>query len=493
MHRRAKKRDLKKSRENTQTEPREVLEITNISNYGEVETFDGHEAKIRQGSQKSNLCKPRLDTERKIQAHKPRFKRTKLSENGERECVLLQPERQNLTSDGDLTEPLGEIYTTLTKTRRAPSKKQYTNTRRACSKRQCTGSGTTNSGEHQRSALSSGKSLVRGGATAVTLQHDGSSCLDSTELMVINNEEIGTIGSDKMASEENKGTKQYRRRNKGSEPAGGLQGVVPAPSRTRRLKKLKSSGIFCSDQNIVTADEDIPLICLLSDKSKKRKVEVNDCGSTQACPPLIIRKESEIFPESLDASQAASLMLSSTQNDELTCCDGRAFEESSSCNVKSNLLMYNSTVVASDNEPDRSNLGGGQKIDCQDPAKEMASIDVESGHDADEVSLASLAQKKLKMERQPLKNGTQACPPSSLIRGSQLLSKRVNQLHNGKQTTFTVSDREPSELDLVKGLEVALDEPKREQAEDGTEIGDVTIASLVQNRSRKKRRLQSAK
>ncbi|PON35931.1 Octamer-binding transcription factor [Trema orientale] len=460
--RKAKERNLKKSRENIKG-PKDVLGITNC---GEIETIDGHEAITRQASQKSNLSKQGPDNKSKKRSHKPPSKRKELTEhNGATECLLSQTERLNLTSDGDRTEPLGEINTTSTKTRRAPSKRQCTKMRSACSRQQYSRNSTTNSGEHQLSNLSSEKSLVTGIATDVTLQHDGLSCLDSTEIMVINGEEIGMHGgNDKMTSAKSTGPTQYRRRNKGYEPAGGLQEVVPVPSQHNRRKKLKCGGIFCSDQKVVTADDDIPLSCFVNNKSKKRKLKVNDCGRSPACPPLMIQQESEMFPERVDTSHAEISMPSSIQDAELTHCNGRAFDQSSSCNVKSGLLMGNSSVVASDNEPGRINQVGGRKVACQEPANEMASIDSESGRDDDDISLASLVQEKLNMERQTSKSGTQASPPSSLIRGSQLLSKR----------------------------EVSLDEPRREQVEEDNEVGDVTLASIVRNRSRKKRRLQSA-
>ncbi|KAM6568160.1 hypothetical protein CsatB_016145 [Cannabis sativa] len=282
---------------------------------GQGDTVDVHEAITRQGSGK----KSKSVAKKRKQSSETSPKMTELAEpNEERECIPLQTEKLNSSSDG-ITPQSTES-----------------------SLKQKSGKSTLDSCKHQHSDLSSDKSSPAGIATDVSVQNGGSSCLDSTNIMAVDT--VG--GNDKIASEKNKGTKQYKRRAKKA---------VSVPSQQNGMKELTETTV-CSDQNDVTADFDLPLISFLKNKPKKRKLEANGCDSNHSHPPLITQKEA-------DTSNAGSLM--PITNDDST------FNKFGSCNLTSDFAMDNSAAFGSEIE------AGTPYLDL-----EMESINVESSDDA---------------------------------------------------------------------------------------------------------------
>ncbi|XP_024022157.1 uncharacterized protein LOC21400403 isoform X2 [Morus notabilis] len=399
------------------------------------------------------------DSKRKKQSRKLRSTRQEDSAPAVRECLPFQPESFNLTSNGDGIEPLAGTNTSLTNSRRVSKRKYSTNI------------STTNSEELQSTTAHSGKSLLTG-TDDVKHQRNGSSCMDTTQLLMTNVEDV-TLDGNTLCNGK-----------KGTEPAGVFEDVLPVPPQDNELQKVKprTRGTSHSDQNFGRADDEILLVRSTSKKLKRRKLLVNDCQNKTSLSPSVIQ-ESELFP--VVTLHDGNSVLSAMQDDELTCCDGGTSEKLSACNRESSLLLEQCTAVPTENEPGSENLVGGQTVACEELVKEMVSVDAQSGNNDDDTSLASLVQKKLKKERQTSKRGTRACLPSSLIRGSQLLSKRVNQLQDGDYTSSV-----PSGLDPLTGPEVAFDKQQREEAEDDNVVGDMTLSCFVQNKS-KKRRLQS--
>ena len=466
-----------------------------ISNHGEIEEFDRQETTANQGTEHNTLTKARqcrssspliqmplraangevlagLDGRRKNRPRELHSKRKQLTEADEqRECLESQTECVNLTSNSDRTEPLVESNTTkLAKKRRASLKSQNNGNIR-----------TKKTKEHP---LSSGKSLLAGDPTDSNHNHEGTSCPDTIQPMGITGEEIGTLGGNaRMASEKNAGIKQYRKRKKSSEPTGVLQEVpVPVPSEANELNKVKPSGIFCLDQDFGASDEDTPLACLLRNRAKKLKLQANCSLNNQNCPLSINQKENEFFPVRVDMLPAGNIEPSARQDNGLKCFDGETSVKLSSCTTGK------SAVMDTNDEPRRPNLIEAPKAAGEEVMKETVSIGVESSHDISSISRSSFAQNKLDKKCQTSKRGRQSHAPSSLIRGSQLLSKRVNQLHDGHVTCSLTGDcDEPSGLDLPGPVEVALEKPERQQPEDDNEIGDVTLACFLRSKSKKRR------
>ncbi|XP_048329657.2 uncharacterized protein LOC107418690 isoform X2 [Ziziphus jujuba] len=541
------KKRSKKLRKKPRICPEEALEINNSDG---VEAYDGHEPpskkKTRQHSQKNNFLVPmnghppslpdtiplmitngkRMadpDTKRKKRHVKPHSRKKETIEPDEnRDGLQLQPENLNLASNNDCTETSSGFNNAAQSQRRRASKKQ-------CKRNIC----TTKSTEDQNSV----KALSSGTEKDANHQQDCSSCPVSTQLTLINeNDMVGRNDEDKkMApntrSKRRKGMdmdescslappirsvevrmdngdiienrsfntraskkrssalKQQHGNNIGTEATSADQEVYVS-FKQNGLKKSKRQDVSCSDQHLGTTDGDgITLACFLHRKSEKRKLHVSDCADSACNNP----KELESFCDGVDQPHVGNLAVTNVQDDRLTCCDNGVADIFSSCKTSASDLRNNPTIVATENKPCGVNLVREQNDGFHEPVRELASINMEDDHGRECVSLASFMKRKSKRKLQNAKGVAHARVPSNMLKGSKLPPGTVDRFHDVNHMAIMASDNEPGELDLGERLKVH--EQEREQVSNGVEgdedTNDITLASFLQQRKSRKRRLQS--
>lgn len=465
------------------------------------------------------------DTERKKRPVKLLSRRKETIEPDEnRDNLQLQSEKLNLASNNDYwTETSSCINSTTQTQKRRASKKQ-------CKRNIC----TSKSAEDQNFV----KAFSSGTVNDDTRQQDCSPCPVSTQLTVINGEEINTLGGNdngkKMVpntcSKRKKGMhmdkscslappirtvemrmdngnsvesrsfnrmaskkiKEQNRKNKGTKPTSVVQDVVHESCENSGPKKSECGDKSCSDKHLGIANGDgITLACYLRSKSKKRKLDVSD-HADMACPPLNNPKELESFCEGVDQPHVGNSAVTIMHDDGLTCCDNGVRESFSSCKTNSSHLRDDTpTFVATEYERCGVNPVREQNVGFHEPVREPASINMEDDHERDDISVASFMKRKSKKKPQNAKTGAQAWVPSSMVKRSKLPPERAYQFHDANHLAFMASDGEPGGLDLVERQKAH--EPEREQVSNSGEgdkdTDDITLACFLRHRKSRKRRL----